>query len=326
MTVSRVSGKWVRILLHGRSADRPDFKESVHQARRSGHHVEVRLGWESGDMRRLACEAVEEGVEALVAGGGERTVNEVVSGLLKATDLVSERPSLGIMPLGTANAFARSCAIPSDPTRALNLVCSSKGVPIDVVRSEDRVVVNVAVGGIGPEVTERVNVEFRNEFHGAGFFIACLNRWKALGPVRAGLCGPGFEWKGAFPILAIGNAREIAGGYALCPRALIDDGLMDLRILPEISEEETAELIQELLAHGPDAIERRVVQARVPWVEADFEDAHRIDLDGEPQIRNRFRFEVEPRSLRFHLPEGAPVLRPPAQRSAEIKSFREYAR
>jgi lipid kinase YegS len=298
----------VRILLHGKAASRPDIREAVKKARDSGNHIEVRVTWEAGDTQRLVREAVAEGIETVVAGGGDGTINEVVTGLFQTTRSIDERPSLGILPLGTANDFARSCHIPLDPASALGLVVSSAPSPMDIVRVGDRFLINVATGGFGPKITVETSEDLKKVLGGAAYFVTGVTKLKTLAAEKARFRGPGFEWSGAYPILAIGNARQAGGGNVLCPDALIDDGLMDVRILPYIPEAERNQAIQELLSEGEGAIEKRVVQARIPWVEIEADEPLHINLDGEPMNEKRYRFEIDAGSLRLHLPADAPVV------------------
>ena len=64
-----------------------------------------------GDATRLARHAAEQEYTRVIAAGGDGTLNEVLNGLSDAFD----RVQLGLIPLGTANDFARSAMIPDDP-------------------------------------------------------------------------------------------------------------------------------------------------------------------------------------------------------------------
>lgn len=70
-----------------------------------------------GHAAALACRAMRDGVDLVVALGGDGTVNEVVNGLL--TDGVHEDvPALGVIPAGSTNVFARALGLPNDPVEA----------------------------------------------------------------------------------------------------------------------------------------------------------------------------------------------------------------
>ena len=298
----------IRLVLHGKAASRPPVREAVNAIRAEGHIVEVRVTWEAGDTGRIAQEAAEDGVDTVVAGGGDGSITEVVTGLFQSGLSLEERPTLGILPLGTANDFARSCGISLDPLSALRLVAEGESPTVDIGRLGDRYWVNVATGGFGPKITTETSEPLKKMLGGAAYFVTGLTQFHHLTPDEATFRGPDFEWSGAFPILAIGNGRQAGGGNVLCPEALIDDGCLDVRILPRTLPEERGEVIHDLLSEGDAALERRVVQARVPWIEIEAAQPIQINLDGEPVVQERFRFEVVPQSLRVHLPKDTPLL------------------
>jgi diacylglycerol kinase family enzyme len=108
--------------------------------------------------------------------------------------------------------------------------------------------------------------------------------------------------------LAVGNGRQAGGGIQICPDAQIDDGLLDVMVLPEVPGAQISEKLQALLSEGRAAIEREVVSQRLPWVEVNVPAGLHVNLDGEPIKNTRFRFEAYKHWLRFHLPEDSPVL------------------
>lgn len=74
-----------------------------------------------GHAAALACRAMRDGVDLVIALGGDGTVNEVVNGLL--TDgLHEEVPALGVIPAGSTNVFARALGLPNDPVEATSIL------------------------------------------------------------------------------------------------------------------------------------------------------------------------------------------------------------
>jgi diacylglycerol kinase family enzyme len=93
--------------------------------------LEVEETANRGHAAALACRAMRDGVDAVVALGGDGTVNEVVNGLL--TDGVHpEVPALGVVPGGSTNVFARALGLPKDPVEATSVLVDA------IARNETR--------------------------------------------------------------------------------------------------------------------------------------------------------------------------------------------
>jgi len=302
------SRRFLRLVVHGKVADRIDLRDAVERVRRSGHRTEVAVTWEERDAARLAMDASLAGVDTVVAVGGDGTINEVASGILGARRAVGEGPSLGILPLGTANDFARSAGIPADASEALELVVSGQPSTIDAGRVGDHVFVNVATGGAGAQLTAETPEAMKKVLGGVAYLVTGLTRFGSLRPIEGAFTGPGFEWRGRFLVMAIGNGRQAGGGHVLCPDALVDDGLLDVRILPALPDDEEFGVLRALLSDGLGALERRVVSARVRSIDLRAKDAMQLNLDGEPIEGDSFHIDALPRCLAVHLPKASPLL------------------
>jgi lipid kinase YegS len=213
------------------------------------------------------------------------------------------------VPLGTANDFAHACHIPLDPSTALRLSNSAEPRRIDVGHVAGRPFINMATGGFGTEITVETRPELKKALHGAAYLITGLTHLAELRPVKASFTGPGFSWGGELLVLAVGNGRQAGGGHILCPDALVDDGLLDLSILPDVPHGERAAALHGLLHGGKVALWRHAVTARLPWVELAADEVVQVNLDGEPVSGKNLRFEILPGALEACLPEEAPVLR-----------------
>src|SRR5690606_22278314 len=122
------------------------------------------------------------------------------------------------------------------------------------------------------------------------------------------LRGPGFSWAGEFIALGVGNGRQAGGGQALCPDALLDDGLLDVTVVPELSGELGGTLAALLREGREAAFDQVAVRARLAWLEIEAREPLVLNLDGEPVESARFRIECVPGRLRMHLPDGCPLL------------------
>ena len=113
-----------------------------------------------------------------------------------------------------------------------------------------------------------------------------------------------FSWEGHFLALAIGNGRQAGGGISLCPKALIDDGLLDLMVLPAMDRAARLEAFSDLLRQGAEGIRAKLVTTRSSWIEYEAEHDLNINLDGEPIVAKRFRVECRRRALPVRLGES----------------------
>ena len=301
-----------RLILNGKSAGDEAVRDAVQALRDDGVRVDVRVTWETGDAERCVVEAIADGVDTIIAGGGDGTLSEVATALAHRDEETAALPALGLLPLGTANDFASAANIPVDPQAALRLLRAAPALPIDLLRlranDETHWAANLASGGFGTQVTTETHEGLKKLLGGLAYVLTGLSKLGRIEPLQARLHGPGFAWEGEFIALGIGNGRQAGGGQALCPDALVDDGLLDLTVIPELSGELLA-TVGTLVKEGQRAaLERSAVRARLPWVELESGDgAMTLNLDGEPVDAIRFRIDCVPGRVRMHLPADCPL-------------------
>lgn len=305
-----------RLILNGKSADDAGVRDALAGVRASGVEVEVRVTQEGGDAERYVAEAIADGVDTVIAGGGDGTLSEVATTLAHRDEAAEVLPSLGLLPLGTANDFASACGIPGEPGAALRLVRDSDALPIDLLRLDangsTHWCANLASGGFGTEVTVETPQTLKSMLGGLAYVLTGLARLGRIEPQSAMLRGPGFEWEGAFIALGIGNGRQAGGGQVLCPEARLDDGLLDLTVVPPLEGELLATL-GTALAEGRDAaLERVAVRRTLRWLEIEATRPLTLNLDGEPVEARRFRIDCVPGRVRMHLPADCPLRGNPA--------------
>jgi lipid kinase YegS len=298
----------IRIILHGKTASDTRLRTAVSALREDGQTVEVRVTWEPGDAVRLTGEAVAEAsrgrINCIVAGGGDGTINEVFATAHAAG--LPDGCSLGIVPLGTANDFAHSAGVPTgDIAAALRIAASAPPRWIDVGLLNGRLFVNLVSGGFGSRVTVETDPKLKQRFGGLAYGITGISHFAELSENQGLFRADGFSWQGHFLALAIGNGRQAGGGIPLCPDALIDDGLLDLMILPAMDHAARLDAFSHLLREGASGIRAKLITTRSSWIE--YESMHdlNVNLDGEPTVLKRFRVECRPRALLVRLGENA---------------------
>ncbi|MCU1735857.1 MULTISPECIES: lipid kinase YegS [Pseudomonas] len=288
------------LILHGKQALNEAVRAAVEGKRAEGWDLAVRLTWEAGDARRLVGEALALGYRQVIAGGGDGTLRDIAEALANA----DVDASLVLLPLGTANDFARSAGVPLEPAKALALL-EVPARAIDLGGVGEQMFLNMATGGFGSLVTANTSEDLKKLLGGAAYLFTGLSRFSELHAAYGELQGPDFHWKGDLLALGIGNGRQAGGGHPLCPEALVDDGLLDISILP--APQEMIGTLRELMTGGW-GLDNLFIRARLPWVEIKVSEGLYLNLDGEPLLSDSLRFEVRPAALRVHLPEGSPLL------------------
>ncbi|MBD1553232.1 lipid kinase YegS [Pseudomonas typographi] len=291
------------LILHGKQALNEEVRRAVQAQRAQGWDLAVRLTWEAGDAQRLADEAMAAGYPTLIAGGGDGTLRDVAQALAQA----AAPASLVLMPLGTANDFARAAQVPFEPAEALKLL-GAPARPVDLGEADGEIFLNMATGGFGSQVTANTSEDLKKVLGGAAYLFTGLSRFSELNAAQVRLSGPGFQWQGELLALGIGNGRQAGGGHVLCPQAYIDDGLLDISILPV--PRDMIGGLKDLLAGGL-GIDSLFVRARLPWVEVHCGQGMDMNLDGEPVNRRELRFAARRQALRIHLPPQCPLLSHP---------------
>lgn len=297
----------IRIILHGKEAQNVALRDAVRVLRGQRYHIDVRVTWEEGDARRLAREARQLGVDSLVAAGGDGTLNEVVNGLMSADPLL-EMPALGVIPLGTANDFATACRIPLSPLEALLLITEVAPVPLDLAKVNDRYFLNMASGGYGAQITASTPIELKRALGSLAYLLTGMSQFTSIAAVEGRIRAPEFDWQGEFMVLGVGNGRQAGGGHELCPQALLDDGLLDLNLLPKTDQQTLSQILQYFMLDDGTILQNQMLHRRVPWLEIEAEQMMNINVDGEPFSARHLRFETIPGKLHCHLPRSAPLL------------------
>jgi diacylglycerol kinase (ATP) len=263
--------------------------------------AQVKLTEKAGDAERLAREALETGVERVVAAGGDGTLNEVVNGL--SSDF--GRASLGLLPLGTGNDFARTIGVPGDLAGALAVLREGRERTLDVARAniggidgQSRYFLNMSAGGFSGEVSERAG--------------DAKDRWGPLAYMRAAI-GALPELKGFLTRITlngaeeleletynivVSNGRYVASGIPVAPWAVLDDGLLDVIIAPATTIPQLAVLVPAVLLgrHGGSDL---LLFRKATRVEIECDPPMAFNVDGELLGAGTARFEIVPRALRM---------------------------
>jgi YegS/Rv2252/BmrU family lipid kinase len=179
----------------------------------------------AGDATRLAAEGAADGYDVIVAAGGDGTINEVVNGI---------RPTgttLGVIPLGTVNVFARELGIPLKLERAWRVLEEGSVRTVDLgvadFVGQRRYFVQLAGIGLDARAVRNVIWKLKKQIGPLSYVWAALcaiGEQKAV--VEVHTSEGGLVGKGA--MVLVGNGRLYGGSFRMFPEAKMDDGLLDI--------------------------------------------------------------------------------------------------
>jgi lipid kinase YegS len=289
-------------VIHGSRADNDELREAAEWARARGHRVRAQVTWEPGDARRFAAAAVARGTDAVIAVGGDGTLNEALNGVVG-----SEVP-LGVLPLGTANDFARQIGVPDDPRSALalllDILLDHGPRRIDVGVLNGRAFLNVSSAGIGAETTADTPAGVKGVLGPLAY--ALTGAWKFAADYEgrsARFSGPGFSREVDYLLFAVGNARATGAGVAIAPLAEFDDGLLDLCVVEPVARARFAGLLLEL-RRGEHLDRDGVHYVQTPWVRVESEAPVAVNVDGEALSFRTLEYAVSERAVRVLAPRA----------------------
>ena len=153
---------------------RYDFADLFSQR---GFGVEIMNTLQGSSIVDIAKSAVQQDYDIIVAGGGDGTISAVAAALVGHPAI-----RLGILPLGTLNHFARDLNIPSDISKAVDIICAGYSEAIDIGCVNDTYFVNNTSVGLYPAI-----VKLRESLQGGGYskwWAAVLSSIRIFGRFR----------------------------------------------------------------------------------------------------------------------------------------------
>ncbi|MBA3883506.1 MAG: diacylglycerol kinase family lipid kinase [Chthoniobacterales bacterium] len=256
-----------------------------------------------GEATMLAHEAVHDGYDMVVAAGGDGTLNEVINGIAEHT----EKIKVGLVPLGTGNDFARMLALPDSIDGCIDVLNAGCVRQIDLVRvtsDQIRYFVNVSAGGFSGTVGEKLTAEIKKSW-GPLAYLRCAA--EALPELRAYRTQIVFDDTSVLELdlynAIIANGRYVAGGTPVAPEAAIDDGLLDVVLVPEAPAGNIAVVVAQIML-GKHLASETIVFRRAAKVSIHSTPGMWFNVDGELVGNDPAVFEVIPRALQFVVPNN----------------------
>jgi len=253
---------------------------------------------EVGDAKNFAREATLAGCDTIVAAGGDGTLNEIINGI---ADRLSDI-CIGIVPLGTGNDFARSLELPNNMDDCIELIAKGCTKSFDLGRARGKQVryfINVSTGGFSGIVDEKLTPEIKQTWGQLAYFRSAAAALPDLCAYETTIVFDDAETLSMrLYNVIISNGRYVAGGIPVAPEAVLDDGLLDVILIPEKPKTELAVLTGQILL-GKHLSSQAIIYRRSAKVVVNSHPGMSFNVDGELLENGPSVFEVLPRGIQF---------------------------
>ena len=248
----------------------------------------------AGHAIALAAEAVRQGVDCIVAVGGDGTINEV------ASQLVNQPVKLGIIPQGSGNGFARHLGISLSPRKALMQLNHAHTVKMDTGVINGKYFFNVSGTGFDGHISQ---IFAQQQQRGLATYIRIVlnefQKFQAM-PYRYQVDG---KWmNGQYLLIAIANTSQYGNNAIIAPKACADDGLLDIVLMQKFPAYLLPSMGMKGLLGQLDT-SRYVRTFRTDHLIIELPKKAPVHIDGEYyDTDNRLEVKVLPKSLHILAP------------------------
>jgi diacylglycerol kinase (ATP) len=251
-------------------------------------------------------EVLDDGYEFLILGGGDGTVSSVV-------DFLADRGTLlGLLPLGTANDFARTLDIPEDIEEACKIIANGKVVDVDLGLAGDNFYVNVASVGLSVEATRALSPWLKKSTGPLAYPVAAIRAFLKHEPFSARLTFPAGDHE---PVeydrllqVAVGNGRFYGGGMIVGLESGIDDMTLDIYAI-DLGRHRDLIGAARYLRSGDFIKTDGVHNFRTPRVRLETDPDLPVNVDGEVVMRTPQDFSVAQNALNVLVPQASAAAR-----------------
>lgn len=316
--MSNTTDKWlavVNVFAASRKAG-SIWKKAAVKLEQAGIDYKARFTGGEYNATELSRIAASNGYRKFIAVGGDGTIHDVLNGIAEYVYSVADESvrfsdfTMAVIPVGSGNDWVKSAGVARDVASAVDQIVAGKVGRQDVVRVSvydpddadlNKIVAEsymANIGGIGLDarVCEIVNRKKEQGFRGKKLYVsALLYCIKHRVPVHARVICDGNEvFRGKYLSMAFGIGRYSGGGMRQTSLAVMDDGLLDVTVIPDISLLTIAKEVPRLFT-GTFHKVSVLTQARcrsVVILPDSGSDAEPVEVDGEVIGRAPVRMDV----------------------------------
>ena len=227
----------------------------------------------------LRIEALEDGYELVVCSGGDGTLDEVVTGMMRRPE--EKRIPIGYIPAGSTNDFAKSLGQAQKMEDAAARIMAGKRFPCDIGAFNQDYFVYIAAFGIFTDVSYQTDQQMKNVLGHMAYILEGMKRLTNITSYKMKLRWEDREVEDDFLFGMVTNSRSVGGFKSIIgTEVVLDDGVFEVTFIKrpknllELNETLTALLLAEI-------DERYMYSFRTNRLEVEAEGEVPWTLDGE---------------------------------------------
>ena len=304
-----MSRRHIAVVLNGTSGQgaAPKAAERLKEIfAEAGREARISLATGGSEINAAMRRAVEAGCEALVAGGGDGTIN------CAASAAMGREIPLGVLPLGTLNHFAKDLGIPLELDEAAKVVLDGVVCKVDVGEVNGRIFLNNSSLGVYPAIVrlrEKYQATIRGKWLAAVWAGLTVLRRRPFMAVR--IVAEGEAIVRRTPLVLVGNNEYKMTGIHAGSRESLARGRLALYVLNAEQRPGLLRLAWEVLLKGAEGVkEVDLITVEEATVET---RRHRLQVatDGEVfSLESPLRYRIMPGALRVLVPAEASACYP----------------
>ncbi len=281
----------------------PDIQKACNKA---GLNYQVHISQNSEDITafvRMLCENTDKKYR-FYAFGGDGTLNQVINGCAGKANA-----EVGVFPLGTGNDFIRNFDVDKKEFFDLKKQLFSKSVATDTIMYNGKHCINICNMGFDANTAvdmpkfKKIPVIGKSSAYVLSIFY---NICKKLGRYMEIYADDRLLYKGDTLMCAVSNGIACGGGFKVTPRAVTNDGLIDVNVTTPPSRVKLP-MFMKNFANGTQyedpAMDKYIHYAQAKKVTVKAAKPFALVNDGEAEYLQEVTFEIAPGSIRFIVPQ-----------------------
>ena len=222
-----------------------------------------------------ALDIVDSTYEYILIAGGDGTIDTVVNAMKKRG---IEIP-IGIIPVGTANDFAKHLGMPQDSGACVEQILDSYAVGVDLGKVNDNYFVNVLSTGLFTDVSQKTDTNLKNTIGKLAYYLKGLEELPNFRKLDVKITANGKVFNEPIYLMLVFNGQT-AGNFKLATKAKVQDGLLDIVIFKACHIPELIPMFIKVLK-GEHLEDSRIEYIRTDELLIESDEEIVTDIDGE---------------------------------------------